>query len=233
MNIRALVAYEGTRYFGWQKTRMGPSIQEALGDVLSQVLGQTVEIQAASRTDRGVHARGQVVNFFVHAPLDLQVLMRRCNALLPCDIRFISMEEAHENFHPTLDSKGKEYRYYICTHTAQLPVYRLFSWHYPCLLSLHDMEEAAKSFISMRDFSPFAAKGDERKDPVCRIDNCAITPLSFHRYCITVTGNRFLYKMVRNLAGTIAYIGSGKTDNADRAAFCAPAHGLHLYKVQY
>lgn len=241
-----ILSYEGTRYLGWQKTEMGPAIEESLEKVLRQILRvDKISLQAASRTDAGVHAAGQVVNFLTEAEIDLFRLQGGLNALLPKDISIKKIEIAHQEFHPTLAAVGKEYHYLLCNSPFQLPFHRLFSWHYPSPLSLDLMRKAASYLIGVHDFSSFCNEQIFAKDDKIReIFSLEILSLPENRIRISVKGNRFLYKMVRNIVGTLVYVGSGKIsldavpkilESRDRtqAGVTAPAHGLTLQEVFY
>lgn len=244
MNIKVIVAYDGTRYLGWQKTNAGPSIEGNLEKVLSQVLQQNISLQAASRTDAGVHARGQVVNFLLPKEHSLYRLQHSLNGLLPHDISILTMEEERENFHPTLHCIGKEYHYDICNTPSQLPFDRHYSWHIPFDLSISDMQSAAKDLVGRHDFSSFC---NQRKlldkDTTREIFKIDILPLSHGRWRISVHGDHFLYKMVRNIVGTLIYVGCGKlppslidilqSKDRTQAGVTAPAHGLTLHRVFY
>ncbi len=151
-----MIAYDGTSYLGWQKTAMGPSVEETLQKALEQICQHSIHLQAASRTDAGVHAQGQVVNFFTSKEkIDPYRLTVSLNGLLPKAIVVRFAEQVEASFHPTLDCQGKEYRYYLCTGMAQFPQFRLYSWHYPHHLALELMREAAQHLIGMHDFSAF------------------------------------------------------------------------------
>ena len=139
-NLKLTLSYEGTQYLGWQKTKMGPSIEETLEKALSQVLRHPVKLQAASRTDAGVHAAGQVINLFTSSPEDLFRLKKSFNGVLPRDISVLTLEEMPDAFHPTLDAQGKEYHYHICLGNVQLPFLRLVSWHFPYPLNIDEMQ---------------------------------------------------------------------------------------------
>lgn len=244
-NIKLLITYQGTHYLGWQKTKMGPSIEEALEKALAQLLHIQPSLQAASRTDAGVHAEEQVVNFFAKDEIDTYKLKRGLNALLPKDISVYDVEVAHLEFHPTLDSTAKEYHYYICNSSVQLPFYSQLSWHYPIPLSIEMIREASISLIGKHDFSAFCNdRALLQKDPFREIYSLKVESLPQRRLKIAIIGNRFLYKMVRNIVGTLVYIGSGKLpldslpqilESKDRtkAGITAPAHGLYLNKVFY
>ncbi|MBX7066960.1 MAG: tRNA pseudouridine(38-40) synthase TruA [Parachlamydiales bacterium] len=231
---KVLISYDGTHYFGWQKTITGPSIQEELEKAIHRLTHETVLPEAASRTDRGVHAEGQVVQFRLEhewAPAKLQLGL---NAVLPKDIRIKAIER--KEFHPTLDATGKEYHYRICQGLAQDPTLRLYSWHLRYTLDRKKIEQAAKHLIGAHDFTAFA--NEEEKDPVCTLESIEFDGI------FRIRGNRFLYKMVRNLVGTLVYVGCGKispetipeilaSKDRTRAGITAPAHGLYLHQVQY
>ncbi len=244
-NIKLVIAYLGAAYAGWQKTELSPSIEETLQQALSKILQYDVKLQAASRTDAGVHAEGQVVNFILQKPHDLNRLKFSLNGLLPKDIAVVSAEEMPLTFHPTLDAIKKEYWYDICNGPTQLPFHRDTSWHFPYPQDIEAMREAAKHLLGSHDFSAFC---NERplwdRSPVCHLEKIEISALPGSRFRIAMTGDHFLYRMARNLAGTIAYVGCGKLladkipsilQNKDRtqAGVTAPAHGLTLKRVFY
>ncbi|HSX04404.1 MAG TPA: tRNA pseudouridine(38-40) synthase TruA [Rhabdochlamydiaceae bacterium] len=243
-NIKATVAYAGTHYLGFQKTKEGPSIEESLEKALAQILRKEVRIQAASRTDRGVHAQGQVIHFFTEVE-NLSALKKSVQAVLPKDIALLSLEFASADFHPTLDCHSKEYHYFICNSPFQLPFYRDLSWHYPYSLDLELIRKAAKMLHGAHDFSAFSnQKLEDPESGVREIYSLTAEALPQSRMQISVIGNRFLYKMVRTIVGTLVYIGQGKIpleslplilQSRDRtqAGVTAPAKGLFLHKVNY
>lgn len=241
-NNKAIIAYDGTHYLGWQKTKMGPSIEEMLERALKQVLQEEIVLQAASRTDRGVHAMGQVVNFFTNKSVNLEKLKISLQGVLPKDIVLLNLEEATSTFHPTLDCVEKEYHYTICNTPFQLPFHRNFSWHFRYPLDLAMMRQAAELIVGERDFSAFS--NERLEDSVRKVTEIKIEELSEGRILICVIGKSFLYKMVRNIAGTLVYIGCGKIaleelprilESRDRrlSGMTAPAHGLCLKRVSY
>lgn len=232
---KAIISYDGTHYLGWQKTQEGPSIQEELEKAIFHICGEKVLPEAASRTDRGVHAQGQVIQFSLNGMKEPNKLLLGLNAVLPSDIRIKSLER--KEFHPTLDARGKAYHYQICQGLAQDPTLRLYSWHFPYPLDRDKIDRASKDFLGTHDFSAFA--NEKEKDPICTVES-----ISFDGTFFQIRGDRFLYKMVRNLVGTLVYIGCGKipTDAIrsilaakDRklAGVTAPAHGLYLHQVFY
>lgn len=246
-NWKLFLSYDGNQYLGWQKTKVGPSIEETLQATLEQILQHPIILQAASRTDAGVHAIHQVVNFHTsNETIQSGLLIHALNSLLPKDIRVIGAELANPSFHPTLDCTAKEYHYWICHGQAQMPQHRLYSWHYPQDLDKQAMEAAAQFVIGKHDFSAFC---NVRKNAAYQhyerhIHSIKLISLEQNRLRVEVTGNHFLYKMVRNLVGTLAYVGSGRiavndmpeileSKDRKRAGVTAPAHGLFLYKVLY
>lgn len=237
-NIKLILAYEGTAYSGWQKTETGPSIEGELEGVLEQILQHKVKLQAASRTDAGVHAEAQVVNFFTEKETDR--LLRGCNALLPDDIRVLQLEEMSADFHPTLQASGKEYHYSVSLGPTQLPFDRKFSWHFVKPVDVNVMREAAKFLMGKHDFS--ALTNEKQEDNVREVYRIEIE--GDQKLKIRVAGNHFLYKMVRNIVGTLLYVGCGmlrlddvrvllETKDRTAAGVTAPAHGLTLKKVFY
>ena len=246
LNIKLLLSYDGTGLLGWQKTPVGPTVEEHLEKALSQILQEEVVLQAASRTDAGVHAEGQVVNFRTKKTvLDLEKLQKGINSLLPKQIAVLGAERMSEDFHPTLDNEGKEYHYFLCNTSVQRPKDRFFSWHFPYLLDLLKMKSAIPHFLGSHDFSTFCNELPlSKKDPVCTLHDITIEPLEEGRFCFKVKGDRFLFRMVRNLIGTLAYVGCGKLEAEQipdllksrkraLAGVTAPSHGLHLAKVFY
>ncbi|KAF3362953.1 tRNA pseudouridine synthase A 2 [Chlamydiales bacterium STE3] len=246
-NIRLTLVYDGTNYLGWQKTPLGPSIEEAIQKTLQRILQHEITLQAASRTDAGVHALGQVVNFFTSKTLeDVSKFKLSINALLPKDIRITMVEVAENDFHPTLDSNGKTYHYEICQGSVQLPQHRLYSWHVPKHLDIKQMKEASKQLIGKHDFSAFcnAKKNEVYQNKIRQVERIDFVQLENNRLKIAIFGRHFLYKMARNIVGTLVYVGLGKIsvsqiplilDGKDRtkAGMSAPAHGLTLFRVHY
>lgn len=261
-NIKLIISYLGAAYVGWQKAKpthaarnKTPSIEETLEASLTRILQYPVKLQAASRTDASVHAEGQVVNFFMEKPYthrtvkpgddDLRRLKFILNCMLPNDIAVISAEEMPHDFHPTTDSIKKEYWYHLCNTPSQLPFHRHTSWHFPYPIDIERMRKASLPLLGTHDFSAFCneLKLSDR-DPICHLEKIEINELPSNRIKIVICGDRFLYKMVRNIAGTLAHVGCGKLEsdkiseilnNKDRreAGITAPGFGLTLKKVYY
>jgi len=233
--FKALLSYDGTHYFGWQKTVSGPSIQEEVQKAIARITGESIIPEAASRTDRGVHAEAQVIQFALEKGRDPDQLLRGLNAVLPPDIRVRTVTPCI--FHPTLDALGKEYHYYLNLGPVQDPTRRLYAWHFIHPLDWTKVEKASQDLLGKHDFSAFA--NEEEKDPICTIES-----IHFREGRFEIRGDRFLYKMVRNLVGTLVYIGAGRLSpdsipsilasrDRKKAGVTAPAHGLYLHQVFY
>lgn len=246
INIRLKIAYDGGRFLGWQKTNMGPSIQESLETILQQILQEKIVLQAASRTDAGVHAHGQVANFFTTYQLNPSCFLNSLNKMLPKDIAVLSVDFAPKDFHPTLDCRSKEYRYFISNTPMQLPDKRLYTWHCPGILDKEAMLKAAEHLIGTHDFSAFCnMKKNEIYDSHIReVTEISIVEQDPDHFYFKICGKSFLYKMVRNIVGTLIYVGNGKIkgeelplllQNRDRTqiGITAPAHALSLYQLHY
>ena len=243
MNVKLTIAYEGTHFYGWQNNLSERSVEWELKKALELILNHSIVLQAASRTDRGVHANAQVVNFFTYDSLNLEQLVTSLNTILDPDIRILSAQKGSDTFHPTLDVKSKQYRYIISTAKVRQPDKRRVSWHFPYITSLANMKEAAKLIVGSHNFSGFSNGYEFNKNPYCTIH--AIKFEEFHQELhIVLLGDRFLYKMVRIIVGTLAYIGSGKLkavvideifSSLDRkkGGVTAPAEGLVLDRIFY
>ncbi len=232
--------------FGWQKTKAGPSIEQTLEETLERILQEPITLQAASRTDRGVHARGQCLNFLTTKTIDLERLISSLNALLPFSIRVIDGRKMPLDFHPTLQVERKEYHYEISLGKIQLPQERFFSWHLPYPLDLEQMKKASTLFLGRHDFASFCNKRRQLNytDTMRHIDMIEIETIHTGNLRLMIRGNHFLYKMVRNIVGTLVYVGRGKLSletltllfshpSRIEAGMTAPAHGLTLHAIDY
>lgn len=236
-NLKLIVAYDGTHFLGWQKTKEGRSVEAVLEEAIGRVSGQRVKLQAASRTDAGVHAEGQVVNCFLESTISRENL----NGALPEDLKVVSVEEMPLQFHPTLDVTGKEYLYDVYVGAVQPPFEQKFSWHFVKPIDVVKMKRAARDLVGEHDFSGLTS---ERKANNRRTVFDVRIKERGDKLMIGVTGDHFLYKGVRTMVGTLLYIGcemlpetiipeilSAKDRTA--AGMTAPAHGLTLKQVWY
>jgi tRNA pseudouridine38-40 synthase len=243
-NIVLTLAYDGTHYKGWQNGKSHPSIEASLELALRKVLTFDGKLQAASRTDAGVHAKGQVVNFYTTSHIPINGIKMRLNNLLPSDISVLDVSEAHIDFHPTLDCSAKEYHYYVCNSSVQLPQNRLYSWHFPYKLNFENMQRAVSLLTGSLNFQSFTnvRKNHVYDEYIREVMYIEIVALPEQRICFKIKGNKFLFKMVRNLVGTLLSIGSHKMTLDDlslaisskdrtRIGLTAKAHGLTLFKI--
>lgn len=242
---KAVIAYDGTRYAGWQKQGNALGIQQVVEESLAWLDMEPVTVYGSSRTDSGVHAKGFVAHFFLTKNIPPKNVLRAMNTHLPEDVRFMKCSYADEAFHAQLSACGKEYRYQIYQGDI-MPPHLVPYWTY-CHreLNLDAMRKAAAYFVGEHDFAPFsAASGKIMETTVRRIYSCDVKKTG-HKYTIIVRGNGFLYKMVRSIAGFLISVGKGNERpeavrellgaGAKRTARVetAPARGLFLWKVFY
>lgn len=246
-NIVLKVAYDGTTYHGWQHSNSAiPTIEATLSCSLKKILKETPFLQAASRTDAGVHAKGQIINFKSNTKLPLDGIKMQLNNILPKDISIIKVYEEKDLFHPTLDCTLKEYHYFVCNSEVQMPHHRLYSWHFPYRLDFKLMEDAVHLLTGHLHFEAFcnAKKNQSYNNYMRDVTNIEIIRLEMDRICVKVKGKSFLYKMVRNLVGTILHVGCKKislakikeaflNNNRTCIGVTAKAHGLTLAEISY
>jgi len=223
-----------------------PTIESALEKAIAQVLNEKPKLQAASRTDAGVHAQGQIVNFFSETKLPLEGIKMRLNRALPACIAILEIRQAPLTFHPTLDCALKEYHYFVCNTHVQMPEHRLTSWHFPYALDFDLMEQAIPILTGNLNFQAFCnvRKNHTYADYTREVTAIEIVKLGKNRLCFKIKGNKFLYKMVRNLVGTLLYVGCGKitlralenglaSKKRTQIGVTAKAHGLTLAHITY
>ncbi len=246
MQLRLVVAYDGTRFRGWQRQAMGATVQGELERALGIVLREPVRVRGAGRTDAGVHACAQVAAVRLErVPEDLSRIRRSVNALLPDDIAVSAIELADDAFDPRRDATSRVYEYRIWRAPAASPFWRRWSWHVPRPLDLAAMQRAAGMLVGERDFAAFCgADPHERpRTTVRRVIESAWReegPLLVYR----IEATAFLKHMVRNIVGTLVEVGSGSRPphspaivlaerDRTRAGPTAPAAGLVLVEVLY
>ncbi|MCB1212719.1 MAG: tRNA pseudouridine(38-40) synthase TruA [Chlamydiia bacterium] len=244
--LRCVVAYEGTAYQGWQASHPSYSIRQILSSAFERILQQPIALHGASRTDAGVHAEGQVAHCEVRGEVkSLDRLRLGFNACLPADIRVMELQWAPLDFHATLSAVGKEYHYHLSRGQILSPFLRQTHWHVHRPLDCEKMHEACSAFLGERDFRAFcnARKGKGYEDFIRRIDRLECV-IEGERLRFEIEGNRFLYKMVRTVVGTLVYVGLGKLEigaigeilagrRRCEAGMTAPAHGLILKRINY
>jgi tRNA pseudouridine38-40 synthase len=234
------VAYDGTGYAGFQVQTNARTVQGELERAISQVCDEAVRVTGAGRTDAGVHANGQVIDFRTASALDGVTIGRGVNALLPEDIAVSALEPAAEEFHARFSATGRTYEYRIRHGTERDPLERRRELHVAGSLDVVAMRDASARLIGRKDFSSFAA-GPGGVRSVRRAEWCEA---GANRLRFEITADAFLRGMVRAIVGTLLWVGRGKIDAAafekivageDRALAgpSAPANGLCLIAVEY
>jgi tRNA pseudouridine38-40 synthase len=240
---RALIEYDGTAYYGFQRQREEyPTIQGELEQVLDHLARQPITVIGSGRTDSGVHATGQVISFTMSWQHGVDALQRALNANLPDDIVVLQLETADPDFHPRFDARRRAYVYHIYNAPVRSPVKHRYSWHVSRPLDLATMNEAATYLVGTHDFAAFGQppQGDNSVRHIFRADwQREGQMLRFH-----IEANAFLYRMVRSLVGSLKLVGDGSWQVADFVAVLAsgdrrqsgtvaPAAGLYLVSVWY
>ena len=249
-NLRLLISYDGTDFFGWQRQPDRPTIQGRIENALQKILGAPVDVMASGRTDAGVHASGQVANFRTDNPIPCSNLRKALNNALPPAVRVLDAREAPEDFHARFAAHAKVYRYRILQTETCSPFLARFVHHLPRPLDLPRMEQAARLIVGRHDFTSFAAQ-DGGEPPQSK--ESKIRSVYSSRFFLRpraslmvyeIRGDGFLRHMVRNIIGTLIEVGEGRRAPADirrllaaryrpAAGSTAPACGLCLVKVEY
>lgn len=241
--IKLVVAYDGTNYCGWQIQPNGITIEEVLNSQLSELLQERVKVIGASRTDSGVHGRGNVAVFDTNTTIPPEKIAYALNHRLPEDIRIQSSTQVLDNFHPRRCYSVKTYHYCIESSPFPLPTNRFYSYYTHYKLNIEQMREAATYLKGEHDFQSFCASGTNVETTVRTITEIHIRQKETV-ITIQVSGTGFLYNMVRIIAGTLYQVGQGKLEakqvkyilesrNRENAGPTLPAKGLFLYALQY
>ena len=243
-NYKLTIQYDGTRYRGWQvQGNTDQTIQGKVEGVLSRLTGRPMELHGSGRTDAGVHALGQVANVKLPRPFDPSELLRELNRYLPADIGVIAVEPAPERFHARLNARSKTYRNRIWNSEIPNVLERSYLYPLPEPLDVAAMEQAAADLVGTHDFRSFCGLKRFKKSTIRTITDITITQHG-SEVRLEFTGNGFLMRMVRILAGTLVEVGLGQRAAdampavlaaQDRAAAgpALPAQGLALVRVEY
>jgi len=237
------IAYRGTRYHGFQRQPNAVTVQGELEKQLSRVLNGQTAVYGCSRTDTGVHANQFVLHFHTEREIRCKNLVRAMNGWLPPDISVLSAEDVHADFHARFDCKGKEYLYRIHNHESKNPFLTDLAFHYRRPMDIEKMRHAAQAVIGTHDFHSFCAQATEEDRCIRTIYDVSVEKQA-DTVEILVSGDGFLYNMVRIFVGTLLDINEGKLSPdampeilaaKDRLAAgrTAMAHGLYLNRVFY
>jgi tRNA pseudouridine38-40 synthase len=260
-NLKLILAYDGSEFFGWQVQPEAVTVQGTLASAIGRITGEKVLPQGSGRTDAGVHALGQVVTFVTESSVPAENFLKALNAILPASVRVLEVAEAPDGFHARHAAKAKTYRFRIFRESICPPFVARYVWHYPYPLDESAMAQAAVHVIGNHDFTSFAAVDPEKRtnhekqlavgtEAESRsVSNVReIFSSTWERaggeFVYTVRGSGFLHHMVRNLVGTFILVGKGTLavadisrilDACDRSAAgaTAPASGLYLVDVEY
>ncbi|MCL2711610.1 MAG: tRNA pseudouridine(38-40) synthase TruA [Planctomycetaceae bacterium] len=251
--IKLEIAYDGTRYNGWQRQPDAPSVQGTLEKVLLKITGETVAVTGSGRTDAGVHALKQVAAFSTASTLTPEVFYRALNGFLPDDIRILTAADVPMSFHPIRDAISKRYRYLIDDQRPFCPMTRNYCWIYREPLDVPTMQAAAEHLRGEHDFASFQSQGSPRETTVRTVSDVVVQRLPASQLLppmiqIEVEADGFLYNMMRAIAGTLVLFGvEGRHGSADPSRMreiiesrnralagpTAPPHGLYLVNVTY
>lgn len=242
-NIRLVLEYDGGGYHGWQIQPQVLTIQEVLEERIQRITQQRSTVIAAGRTDAGVHALQQVVNFRTGSGLSAEAFQRALNALLPPDIRVLKADEVEGSFHARFSALAKRYEYLVWNAPVPSAFSQRYSWWIPASLDLEAMEAASRHLSGVHDFSSFCSANCDRRNPVREVRWCGWGkegPL----LCFQIEADGFLRYMVRSMVGTLVEVGVGKRHPGEilelleardrtKAGMTAPARGLFLVSVSY
>jgi tRNA pseudouridine38-40 synthase len=242
-NIKLTIEYDGKDFNGWQKQPNKLNIQGNIEKVISEITKEEIELIGSGRTDAGVHAIGQVANFKTNSNIPIEKFAIAINSSLKKSIIIKKAEEVPERFHSRYNCKKKTYRYIINNSDMGSAIYRNLEYNIKMPLNLENMKKASKYFEGEHDFSAFKASGTSSKSSVRTIYSADVKKEN-ERIIIELTGNGFLYNMVRIISGTLVEVGLGKirpeeikdiidSKNRQMAGKTLPPYGLYLVEVNY
>ena len=242
-NIKLTIEYDGKDFNGWQKQPNKLNIQGEIERAIKEITGEEVKLIGSGRTDAGVHSLGQVANFKTNSNISVEKIPIALNTKLKQSIRIISAEEVEEKFHSRYNCKKKTYRYVINNSKNGTAIYRNLEYNFSQKLDVEKMNKAAQFFLGEHDFKAFKASGTSAKSSIRQIYEAKVYK-EIERVIIELTGNGFLYNMVRIISGTLVDVGIGKIQPEDiikiielgereKAGKTLPPQGLYLVNVKY
>ena len=253
-NIKLIIAYDGTAYFGWQRQKNDITIQEVIEQKISLMTGSAVTLYGAGRTDTGVHALGMAANFKTSSKIPVDGFLKGLNSLLPADIRILKLNEIAEHFHARFSAKGKTYLYQFCCETILPPCHRNYFTHLPGSININEIQKCLDLVVGEHDFSSFETAGSRVINENCETGRGAVREIYSAQiallseeprcYSIEISGDGFLRHMVRNILGSVFDAGKDKITVDDfrqiikardrkAAGACAKPCGLFLKEVFY
>lgn len=244
MKYYGVIEYIGTGYHGFQKQEGLPTVQQCLEQAIKKVTGEEVMVEASGRTDAGVHALGQMVSFALANEKQAYALMRSLNFFLPKDIQFLKLQKIDDAFHARFSAKRKTYMYVFYVSKTARPFLENRALQIPKDINIQAMQQACACLVGTKDWGAFVAQNSGKTDFVRTIYEAHIENLAENMYAFVVTGNGFLYNMVRILMGTLLQVGKGKLTVQDLenvikqkkrtlAGETVPPYGLYLKNVVY
>ena len=237
-NLKMLIEYDGTSFFGWQSQPEKRTVQGEIEAGLSKLTNEKIKIIGAGRTDQGVHALGQVANFHTSSMLGFRRIMKSINSLTGEDIYVKNVDEVEDNFNSRYSAKTKLYQYHIVSEPFPLKI--RYNWFIKYKLDISEMRKSITNLLGEHDFRHFSAE-DDKENKVCKMYDMSLTTDNTH-IIIKIEGNKFLRKMVRGIVGFICDIGRGRFSSSDvedvfkgkiKDIYFAPPHGLFLKEVRY
>ncbi len=241
--IMLTVAYNGTNYHGWQIQNNGITVQETLQTAILKVLGKDIAVHGCSRTDAGVHAKRFCCHLDCDDNIPFDAFLRGVNSVLPPDIAILKCEDVADDFHARFNAKGKTYIYNILNSNKKDPFLMPFVWQIERPLDTEKMNEFCKTLIGTHDFYGFSSSGRTVENTVRTVSECSVTKEN-DIVKLKITGDGFLYNMVRIITGTAVDVSDGRlepdcalsvfeTKSREMAGVTAPPQGLFLEKVYY
>ncbi len=242
-NFKVKMAYNGANYHGFQRQDNALAVQQVVEEALEKLTGQKITINGCSRTDTGVHAREFYFSFMLDSTINCRGIVFGLNPKLPDDISILACEEAELDFHARFDCKGKEYEYIVHNSEIKNPFYKDTAYRYWYPIDTDKLEKSAQDFVGTHDFKSFCSTA-------CDKENTTRTIHYFHvrregdLVIFNLSGDGFLYNMVRIMVGTLLFINEGKIDknaipeilkskDRTKAGKTVPPQGLYLNKVFY